>query len=201
MIKNNQTNLQQDNFGFETSVVDAFSFLLDYGYRCVQCEKTFVRYESEKIFFQIYHGRISKELGLEVGQISELRELENKFSLAELSELMGIQNSPGVYVPWTVYTVESVRKFVFQLADLVKKHLEDVLQNKQGVFERLQIIQTRNAKVLSNQMEMERRIPKADEAFREKMYYRVIELLEPIQTILTSAYLKKLEYSKKQITK
>ncbi|MGH8590336.1 MAG: hypothetical protein ACREXX_13715, partial [Gammaproteobacteria bacterium] len=48
----------------------AFHFLVEeLGFRLVKCEPpTFVRYESNKLFVNVYHGRLSYEIDVEIGR-------------------------------------------------------------------------------------------------------------------------------------
>ena len=58
--------------GFSLEVLSAFQFLTqDYGFKCVKNDVTFVRYESESTFVNIYHGRRSYELGVEIGKLEK----------------------------------------------------------------------------------------------------------------------------------
>lgn len=55
----------RERLGFEAAVVENFAFLKEAGFECVRRECTFVRYESKRVFVNVYHGRGSFELGVE----------------------------------------------------------------------------------------------------------------------------------------
>lgn len=69
-----------DRPAFAEAALSAFSFLSELGYCVVSREPTFVRLERSDVFVQMYHGRSSYAVDLEIG-----REAENQlFSLHEL---------------------------------------------------------------------------------------------------------------------
>jgi hypothetical protein len=53
--------------GFAKSVLQAFSFLAEFGYSVARAEPTFVRYEYGTRFVNVFHGRRSYALGVEFG--------------------------------------------------------------------------------------------------------------------------------------
>src|SRR2546430_3685910 len=59
---------------FRDCVLRDFQFLSEFGLRPVEEKTTFVRYESTNVFVNIYHGRASFELGVEVGRLAEPHE-------------------------------------------------------------------------------------------------------------------------------
>ena len=75
--------------GFSEAVQSAFGFLQqDYGFRCVEAGPTFVRYESDLAFVNLYHGRASYELGFEVGRRPDVRgQPESHYTMAEILQL------------------------------------------------------------------------------------------------------------------
>jgi len=65
-----QTDPGKDRWqlGFQDSVLSSFDFLSTYGLRPVEESATFVRYESSSVFVNVYHGRASFEIGVEIGR-------------------------------------------------------------------------------------------------------------------------------------
>jgi hypothetical protein len=53
--------------GFQEAVLDGFGFLRAYGLKAVEKNPTFVRFESKKVFVNVFHGRGSYEICIEVG--------------------------------------------------------------------------------------------------------------------------------------
>src|SRR6266508_1197859 len=79
-------SLQRESLGFAPAATQAFSFLVErLGFRLAKQEPTFVRYESKSVFVNIYHGRSSYEIGVEVGPRAQTpREAEEKFMLGDV---------------------------------------------------------------------------------------------------------------------
>src|ERR671917_546664 len=80
----------REKLDFAEEVQSAFTFLVtDYGFRLVRTEPTFVRYESPDVCVNIYHGRASFEIGVEIGRfINSVAHEERPFSLSEIIELI-----------------------------------------------------------------------------------------------------------------
>ena len=57
---------------FAEAVVREFAFLeSELGFRRTKEETTFVRYESDRLFLNVFHGRGSFEIGVELGRLAE----------------------------------------------------------------------------------------------------------------------------------
>ena len=54
---------------FAETVEENFSFLQGHGFKRVQSEPAFVRFESSCIHLNVYHGRQSFEVGLEISPV------------------------------------------------------------------------------------------------------------------------------------
>lgn len=190
----------RNNLGFTDAVLSAFDFLIGkYNFRLVKAEPTFVRYESPNVFVNIYHGRSSYELGVEVGQMTKApSQAEGHFSIGDIIDLTGAQEKTD-YAFFQASNADKVKKYVPKLASLVEKYAGFALEGDTTVFRQLA------AKVLekSNKLIKEWNISdvreKADRAWREKNYAKVAELYAPIQEELTPAEAKKLAYAKKHL--
>ena len=66
--------------GFTGIVLEAFTFLERFGFVPVVRESTLVRFESQSVFVNVYHGRSSYHVGLELGR----RDRDELFSAYEL---------------------------------------------------------------------------------------------------------------------
>lgn len=53
---------------FDHLALDAFAFLAEMGFKVVERTPTFVRLERGEVFVQLYHGRSSHQVGLELGR-------------------------------------------------------------------------------------------------------------------------------------
>jgi hypothetical protein len=187
--------------GFTEVVLATFDFLIkEYGFHCVTTELTFVRYESQFVFVNIYHGRASYVLGFEVGQLVEPGTAEQKFTIGEIIDLMSAQKETG-FTFLQASTRDRVQMLVPRLAELARKYAGDALRGDPLAFERLQDLQSRRSKEYLKEMELHRIRQKADDAWRKKDYTTVVELYKSIDKDLTHLETKKLQYSEKQLSR
>ena len=68
---NKEPGPERAQFGFKDAVLSSFKFLGDFGLRRVEEKLTLVRYESSEVLLNVYHGRASYELGVEIGRLKE----------------------------------------------------------------------------------------------------------------------------------
>lgn len=64
----NLTSGDHGRLGFVDLALGAFSFLVGNGFRLVRQEEALVRFESSAVFVNVYHGRSSYQVGLELGR-------------------------------------------------------------------------------------------------------------------------------------
>ena len=76
----------REQFGFPEAVLASFRFLVeDFGFSVVEHEPTYVRFESREVFVNLYHGRGSYELGVEIGErLKGDNTPERSFTLREI---------------------------------------------------------------------------------------------------------------------
>lgn len=183
--------------GFAEEALKAFDFLTkEYGFRCVKAEPTFVRYESPHVYINVYHGRASYELGVEIGRFDMLHQEEYPFSISDVMAL-NVGLSKTNYKPVQVSTAEGVSAFVPKLAEYVSRYAGPVLQGDASTFKQLSKVRSERAIKTTKEIEMSQVRNKANEAWHKKNYAKLIELYEPVQDALTPAEIKKLEFARK----
>lgn len=199
MLKKNSL-VNREILGFKEEVLSTFSFLIEeYGFQIIETKPTFVRFESPLVFVNVYHGRLSSELGLEIGPIKQSSSrLESRYSLSDILDSVDKRKEEN-YTFFQASTKERVKKYVAKAAELVRKYGVDALKGDSATFERLRAIQAHNSQDYLKEIKLGRIRPKAEEAFRRKDYSKVVELLEPVRAELRPSELKKLEYSKKHL--
>jgi hypothetical protein len=184
--------------GFAEAVLSAFDFLTrEYDFHLVRAEPTFVRYESPNVFVNIYHGRASYELGVEIGQlISALSQEDQPFSIGEIIDLMGAREETG-YTFLQASTAARVSEYVPKLADFVKKSAAPALEGDTDIFRQLAEKRSEKSDELLKEWHLSDVREKADIAWQEKNYAKLADLYESIREELTPAEAKKLDYAKK----
>lgn len=182
--------------GFAKVVAGAFQFLLGYGFRLQSSEATLVRYASERVFVNVYHGRSSYEIGVEIGCISRERSDGAGYSMSELIRLKNQQEAER-FRNFMATTPDEVKIGVQKLAEQLLRNGDRALRGDELVFEALQQQRQEWASTFAADVAYRQVSPKAAEAFRRQEYRKAAELYESIEGKLTPAELKKLEYARK----
>lgn len=102
---------ERGKLGFRESALASFRFLVDLGFRPVEEELTLVRYESPTVFVNIYHGRASFELGVEIGVLDEPSE---KVTLYDVLAWAGALEAEG-FGQHVTYASEHKRDMAVEL--------------------------------------------------------------------------------------
>src|SRR5437867_2829688 len=120
---------EREALGFVPAAEDAFRFLIrDYAYRIVKTETTLLRYESDRLFVNVYRGRGSYELGFELGQHRERpHQPEVFYTLTDILDAAEVLTASG-YTLLQASTPERVERLVHELARVVQQHAGPVLR-------------------------------------------------------------------------
>jgi len=194
-----KTEPSQDRWklGFKEAVLASFQFLRSYDFKPVQEQDTFVRYESESAFVNVYHGRASYEIGVEIGRLDR----QEKYGLGYLVSWAGKDawetEGFGRSTMFQVSTREGVQEFVPKVADLVEKYGDQFLLGTAAFYDKLQTANERAAIAYEREQMLSRIKKEADSAWDQKDFARVVELYQPIQDNLTEIEAKRLAYAEK----
>ena len=181
---------------FSKAARAAFGFLVtECGFRLLDREATIVRYGREQVFLRVYHGRSSYELGVEAGLVGSSAP---GYSLEEFMRLSNPEEAARLRV-WTATTPQELRVGLGQLAAQVEHYVLPALAGNPEVFgellrQRQAWSKAYAAEVLARQIR-----PRAEQAFRERDYARVVELLSEVEGELTPAEKQKLDYARRRI--
>jgi hypothetical protein len=121
---------------FPETVVQVFSFLLDYGFQQIEALPTLVRYRCGDLEARVFHGPRSHELGFEIEREGE------RFDISEIIAL-SVPSAADRYRNPMVRTPSAVNTFLQQLADLVRRYGERALRNDPAFYEVLRQIRCR----------------------------------------------------------
>ncbi len=170
-----------------------------FGLNCVTSTEQGLRYENDNVFLEVNfdNGR-SYELGVEIGK-RYAQYPGSSFSLAEILKLRGIQeakfvsrlmNSDQARLPGILST----------LVRLTLDHASDFLMGNDFSF--AQVENQRNKE--SSEFELESKLRYArsvvDVAWPAKDYKAIINVLESIESHLSTTEKKRLEYSRNQLS-
>ena len=186
--------------GFSSEVLSAFQFLTqDYGFKCVKNDVTFVRYESESTFVNIYHGRRSYELGVEIGKLEKDPNIpENWYTIGEIMDFVGVRKD----LKFTFFQSrdkDQIKILLKRLAEYVKNYAGDILNGNLEILNKVQILQKEKSDAYIKEMHLRPIREMADVAWRQKDYVKFVGLYSPVEDDLTPVEAKKLEYARKKL--
>jgi hypothetical protein len=157
-----------------------------------------VRYESPTIFLNVYHGRASFELGIEVGRLTDPNK---KLSLYDIVAWAGGEEAEGFgqHVSFQVSTRKDVHAFIPKLAAVVKKYASPFLGGDDPAFDSAFEIQSERAKQYANEVNAKNIRSRAEEAWHRKDYETVVELYDSIRKDLTEVESKRIAYAEQRL--
>jgi len=188
--------MDRADLGFVETVEAAFSFLVaDCGFRLARSEPpTFVRYESDTMFFNVYHGRQSYELNVEVGSIAD--PVGRSYRLPDvLGAILGEDDKRRTY--FQASNREAVRRCVQVIADLVAQHYGPVLRGDAAVLGRIAAHTSERSQAHTREVVQRPVREAAERAWHTKDYAKVQELYASIRESLTLVERKRLDYAER----
>jgi hypothetical protein len=186
----------REELQFSQVVEREFRFLIDdYYYELVKSEATFVRYESKSYFMNIFHGRISYEIGVEIGDLTVGWE-DYIYPHGILDYVLGPDH--GITTYFQASSREAVENCVVKLAGIIRKHCMDVASGDRRAIDAIIEAQWKDSEEYTKQVVQEPVRREAEEAWRNKDYSKVVSLYGSIKEDLSEIELKKLEYAKKK---
>lgn len=185
----------REDLHFGELVEQHFQFLQMHGFRCELSEPSFVRFASKQTFVNIYHGRLSYEIGLELGSFVDSVN-DNSYSMAEIIRLVE-SNEKNDYRNYAAHTFENVAEGVKTLAVHFRKYVDAGVLSDASLFERLQKNREKWSREYATEMDLYHARQLLADAWHSKDYKRVVELLKPLRDLLTSSEVHKLEYAEK----
>lgn len=185
--------------GFVDAVTNAFTFLVeDFEFKAVDTNATLVRYESDMMFLNVYHGRRSYEIGVEVGSLHECDAYQ--FRLPEvLGALLGESGQQNAYYLQSS-NLEGVRHCIEMAARLVKEHYGPVLRSDPITLERVKVFSSKRSEEYTRDVVQRPIRESADRAWHEKDFAMVAQCYGSIREDLTPIERRRLEYAKKQLS-
>lgn len=189
---------ERAKLGFKEAVLNSFGFLINEGFHVSEQEITFIRYESALVFINVYHGRASFELGVEIGRLNE----PNKaLTLYDITSWYGLENTGEVDHPvaFQVSSRKGVQEFVPKLAEVFKKYATPLIRGNMAAFTSAYKLQLERSKEYEKEVNLKNVRKSAETAWQKKDFDRVVELLSSIRGDLTQIENKKLAYAEQNI--
>jgi hypothetical protein len=185
-------------FGFDEAVIKSFEFLRSFQLKPAKRSATLVRYESKTVFVNVYHGRASYEIGIEVGRKSSSVKygLDYMVALAGPSALEA--EGFGRSTMFQVCSREGVQQIVPKVAELLRKYGDSFLRGDIRFYEQLDEANRRASAEYAKRQLLEGVRKNADAAWSAKHFGRVAELYGTMRDELTIIEAKRLAYAEKQ---
>lgn len=184
---------------FAESAQKHFAFLQAQGFNCVDSDPTFARFESSSLFVNIYHGRRSFAIGLELGRLGNDDDEKQPYPMPALLEAVGATTAAENYRYYMTHTPDGVDNGLAELAKLFFDHVSQGLCNTE-LFRVLKEQGQARIYKYAHEIELRQMRRKLDIAWHAKDYAKIAELLPPFRSVLTPVELHKLEYAKKHVT-
>lgn len=187
---------QRPALGFGASVESAFEFLGEHGFTMRRREPTLVRFESDRLGIDVYHGRQSYEIGLVIGPARPGSGEDYPMSI--LLDVVVPELAAG-YRNYAALEPEAVRRGVSELARLFRLCIARGILAQRDLLERLaerseQVVSDYAAEVLLSQTRR-----KVEAAWKVRDYAEVVELLSPVEHLVGEVDRKKLRYARGKI--
>lgn len=186
-----QASAGRAGLGFPEIVRRRFAFLAASGFSEVEALPTIVRYQRGGIDLNVYHGRQSYEVGLQLGREGEQYSMSELISAADPIAAEEYRNPAATTQAGLVSGVE-------RLAELLRRYGDRALRDDPEFFAGLR----RQRKSWARDYELDVRAgqirPKAEAAFREGRYREAAELYEQIAPRLSPAEQAKLAAARKR---
>ena len=197
-VRSVEPDPQRAKLGFREAVLSSFKFLAELGLRLVDDNMTSVRYESPGVFINIYHGRASYEMNVEIGRLADAKK---SLSIGSIVDWAGAYKTEkfGQRMKFQVSTREGVQELVPKLAALVREYAVALLRNEDRAWGAALDSQRRRWDDYVKAVNLASLRNKAEAAWQAKDYVRVVELYNRARQDLTRIEAKKLAYAEHQV--
>ena len=179
---------------FAEEVKDHFSFLETLGFRCARSEVTFVRFESPRVSINVFHGRHSFEIDLE---IEPAQSSADAYSFSEILRLVDRKGAEQ-YRNYATHTAQGVAEGVRCLAEGFHQCVDAGILNDDQLFSRLKLQKKELTEKYADEVELRQARRKAEAAWRTKDYAAVVKALKPLRAALTATEVGKLEFAERK---
>ncbi|CAN5885740.1 MAG: hypothetical protein USCGTAYLOR_01273 [Chromatiales bacterium USCg_Taylor] len=187
----------RDVLGFSRAVFQYFNFLCsDYGFTVTDQSATLVRFESNDVFINVYHGRASYELGVEIGKFDDPS--GTRYRLPTIIEaFMG--NTVGQKGVFQASSPDAICSSIEHLAQLVSSYCSALLRGDDDAFDRVRKASKHISEELTEHYTRGVLRRRAEQAWQNKDYADVVRVYEKILHTLTSIERKRLEIARKHL--
>lgn len=184
---------QRDALGFGTSVEREFEFLGAHGFIVRRREPTLVRFESDRLGIDVYHGRQSYEIGLLIGPARPVS--AHGYPMSILLDVAVPELARG-YRNYAALEPEAVRRGVSELARLFRLCVDSGILLQRDLLERLAERAAEAAHTYAAEVLLSQTRRKVEAAWKARDYAEVVELLSPVEHLVGEVERKKLRHAR-----
>lgn len=184
---------------FTKQVESAFSFLIDKGFNIVKRTLTQLQYENQIAWVTIEWEPRSGEMNVLFGVKPKTNKPYDSFELNDILELEDI-DLPERYKPFQMANENELEPFIKKLADDTRIYAKVALTGDKLYFKKLDKIRNTKSQAYLKNVQLKNTRQKADEAWKQGEFGRVIVLYKSIEQHLNEIEKGKLEYAIKHKT-
>jgi len=182
----------EGRLGFTTFVLREFAFLLQLGFSVAREESTLVRFETERIFVNVYHGRSSYAVGVELGRIQQgdmysLHEVLAAVSPADVDQARFQASDPG-----------ELERCLSRVASTIKEKCRALLTGDEAAFVELHSIVAPMRQAATMQAQFGAILTRGDQAWDSKDWATARALYERAEPGLSDSQRRRLEFLRKR---
>ncbi|MBU6429643.1 MAG: hypothetical protein KGR26_11565 [Cyanobacteria bacterium REEB65] len=179
---------ERGRLGFADAAARAFALLLRRGFVLARREGTRLRFESRYVFVNVYHGRSSYEVGLEIGRTH----YGDLYSLHEV--LSAVAPESIALARCQTSERETLERCLVAIADSVERNCQGLLAGDDKAFEQLmsKVAPMRESATLKAQFGAI--IERADRAWESKDLTEAADLYERAERALDETRQRRLGY-------
>lgn len=197
MIDKPKDDPGRKQLGFAEAVVREFEFVeASYGFRRIEESITFVRYESDQIFLNVYHGRSSYEIGVELGKLVADPSV-NRYGLSYV--IAGLAPEYEGQTSFQATEPKTIAKCVAKAARIVESYCGPALAGDREAFQKIEEAARVEGERLLVRYKYGAIINRADHAWENKDRVRAAELYEEAEPGLDTTRKRRLDYIRRKI--
>lgn len=188
------------DLGLQAIANKEFYFLrADYNFKCVKAGPWLVKYESNAVFLNIhFDGNRSFELGCELGRKDGFKgTLEVPFDLGEIIRCKE-HSDTDIQTAFQVTNSETLQKCCNLLATHLKNYAHEFLIGANETFNQAADFRNRECDDYAFRRDLDLIRSELGDAWQNRDYNKVIELLFPYKEWIEHSELKKLDYALKR---
>jgi len=184
------------SFGFQGMVVEVFKWIELYGYRIYGEDSTIVQYKGSLGYVNVYHGRYSYEVGVEISPPGE-----GDMVTYSMSELIRLKDNilAITYRNPIAITPQTLEAFLADQSQRLKIYGQQIFAGDSAIWHELKHQRQQWSEEYAMNVLLSQVRPEAERSFRDHDYKRVVKLFSVVENRLSPTECKKLKYAREKL--